>query len=117
MAFTSGRLTYVKKLKVKEDSVELAAAGVDAAWGPLPPADRPPEPGGTVNVKPVTNVEPEVRVPGAALIDLKRATEIPVASVIDTHEAPIRLQIATAPWRIDATDRVEGRRSRVAEPG
>ena len=95
IAFTSGRLTYVKKLRAKEDSVELAAAGVDAAWGPLPPPDGPPEPGGTVNVKPVTKVEPAVRVPGAALIDLKRATEIPVASVIDAQEAPIRLQFAT----------------------
>ena len=95
MAFSSGRLTYVKKFRVKEDSVELAAAGVDAAWGPLPPPDRLPDLGETVNIKPVTKAKPEVRIPGAAMNDLQRATEIPIRSVIDTHDAPLRLEIAT----------------------
>jgi Tol biopolymer transport system component len=95
MAFTSGRLTYVEKLKMKEDSVALAAAGVDAAWGPLPPPDRLPDLGETVNIKPVTKVKPEVRIPGAAMNDLQRATEIPIRSVIDTADAPLRLEIAT----------------------
>jgi dipeptidyl aminopeptidase/acylaminoacyl peptidase len=95
MAFTGGRFTYVKKLRKQEDSIELVAAGVDAAWGPLQRPDGLPEPGATVSIKPLTYKEPEVRVPGAAMNELERATDIPVRSVIDTEGAPAKIEIAT----------------------
>jgi hypothetical protein len=107
LAFTSGRFTYITTVGAKDVRPELAALGVNAAWGRLPRPDGVPEVGDTVNIKPSGRVK--VRVRGArTLRRVQHATEIPVGSLIDTQGGAVRLETATAGERSTSAIVVSG---------
>jgi hypothetical protein len=117
IAFTSFNETRVRKVDDRGIG-EVAANGVDAAWGPLPPPPPAPEFRKTMNVEATTGTV-FVRMQGtaaAAPLRPEEAGEIPVGSarcgsdkqastctVIDTSRGELEIKAATTPSETSTT--------------